>query len=141
MPAVVGELVHRPPNGAGSSRCLNGLAQHIAGDIEVYTAGPPGGRGANGARDAAPDVLDLADPIRRLHERSSGVELVEVLIVAALQVDHRPAARSGDLDHREAVRGGVRQRGQAVEKAGAGRRQTHAGPCGEEPRGGRRIAR
>ena len=87
-----------------------------------------------------PDVLDPADPVRRLHERPCGVELVEVLVITALQVHHRSIARSGDLDHRKAVRGGVGQCGQAVEEVRARCRQADAGAPGEESGGGGGVA-
>ena len=86
------------------------------------------------------DVLDSADAVRSLRERSGRGELIEFFVVAALHVHDRALTRAGDLDHRETVRRGVGQRNQAVEEAGPGHRQAHAGPAGEESGGGRGVA-
>ncbi len=106
------------------------LAQHIARDIEVYTARPPE-VAVRMARATPPDVPGLGRSRYAALRTVGGVGLV-VLIVAALRVDHRPAAPIRRSDRRGSS-WWIRQRGQAVEKAGAGRRQIYAGPCGEEP--------
>jgi len=138
---LAGSRVDDPPDCVGSGRCLHGLAQHVARDVEVDPARPAGNRGANSACDAAPDVLDPADPVRRLRERPCGVQLVELAVLAALQIDHRSIARARDLDHRKAIRRGVGEGGQAVQEAGCRHRQAHAGPPGEESGSGRGVAR
>ncbi len=132
--------VDDPPDRRVRRGGLHRLAQDVTGDVEVHAARTSGDRRPDGARHAAADVLHATDPVGRLRERPCGAELVEILVVAALQVDHRPVTGTRDLDHREAVGGRIGQRGQAVEKAGPGRRQAHPGPRGEEAGGGGRVA-
>ena len=132
--------VNDAPDRARRGVSVHGLAQNLTGDVQVDAAGPSGDRGANGTRDAAPDVIDPVDPIGGLGERLRGVELVEVLVVASLQIHQRPIAGAGDLDHRKAVRRRIRQRGQAVEETGTGGREAHTGPPGQESGGGRGVA-
>ena len=110
-------------SGAGNCRGAGSTTRHtvlqrrrrpwldpdVAGDVEVNTARTAGDCRADSARDAAPDVLDPADPVGRLHERPRGVELVKVLVVAPLQIHHRSIAGTRDQDHRKTVRGGIGQ--------------------------------
>src|SRR5882724_4356132 len=55
------------------------------------------------ARQTDSDVLGLIHPIGCLCVRLGRVHLIELLIVALLQVDDGAVARSADLDHREPV--------------------------------------
>src|SRR5208337_2584268 len=69
--------------------------------------------------DADADVLRPIYPVRGFRIRLGRVHLVELLIVALLEVDDCPVARSANLNHRKAVGGGVGQRHHAVEKTGS----------------------
>ena len=114
--------------------------QHAGREIEIHAARTAGDGGADGARQTDADVLGAVDAVRRLRVRLGRVHLVELLVVALLEVDDRPVARPADLDHREAVRRGVGQRHHAVEEAGRRDGEADARFLRQEARCGRRVA-
>ena len=107
--------------------------EHRGRDVQVDAAGSARHRGADGPGDAAADVLGTVDAIGRLREPFGRRHLVQLLVVAAFQVDDVALAGSGDLHHRKAVRRRIRQGDEAVEEPRAGHRQAHAGLAREEP--------
>jgi hypothetical protein len=91
-------------------------------------------RGADGARDADADVVGVQHAEGGLGERLGDGELVELLVVALLQVDDLALARAADQDHREAVDRGVRERVEAVQEARGRHGQADARLLREEAR-------
>ena len=118
---------------------VDDLAEHGGRDVEVDPAGTSGYCGADRAGDTAADVLDPVHPIGGLDERFRGCQLVELLVVAALEVDDVALAGPRDLHHRKAVRGRVGQRDEAVEEARRGHRQADARLLRQEPGSRRRM--
>jgi hypothetical protein len=102
-------------------------AEHGARQIQIDTARPPRQRAADRARQADTDVLRPIDAVRGLRVGLRRIHLVELFVVALLQVDDVALARAADLDHREAVDGGSRQRDQAVEETRRRDREADAG--------------
>jgi hypothetical protein len=70
------------------------------------------------ARNSNADIFGFADAESRLCVWLRRVHLIKFFVVALLEIDDRPVARPADLDHREAVGGRIRQRDNAVQKAG-----------------------
>src|SRR6185295_18735845 len=65
-------------------------------------------------------------PVGRFGVRLGRVHLVQLFVVALLEVDDGPFARPADLDHREAVHGGVGERHHAVQESGRRNSETDA---------------
>ncbi len=110
------------------------LAEQLGRQIEIDAARTARDRGADGARQADADIRRMQHAERRLAQRLGDRELVHLLVVALLQVDDLALGRARNQDHREAIGRGVRQRGQAVEKAGRRHGEADAGLLGEEAR-------
>ena len=108
-------------------RRIHDLAEELRRQIEIDAARTARDRGADGARDPDADVGRMQHAEGRLAQRLRDGELVHLLVVALLQVDDLALGRARDEDHREAVRGGVRQRHEAVKKAGRRNGEADAG--------------
>ena len=115
----------------GSRLGVEGRAEDFGGQIEIDAAWPPGDRGMDSARDSDSDVFGPIDAVCRFRIRLGRVHLIELFVVALLEIDDRPVARPADLDHREAVGGRVCQCDHAVKKAGSGDRQANTGLSGQ----------
>src|ERR1700757_1224298 len=133
--------VDHPPQRLRALVGVDDLAEHRGRDIQIDAAGPPGHRGADRPGDATPDVFGAVHPIGGLGEAFRRRHLVELLVVAAFEVDYVAVTGSRNLHHREAIRGGVRQRDQAVEESRARDRQADSRLLREEAGRGRRVDR
>src|SRR3546814_1431592 len=98
----------------------------------VDAARPAGDRGADGARHGDADVLRVQHTVGGLTERLGDGELVQLLVVALLQVDDLALRGAADEDHRIAVGRGMGQRGQAVEEARRRHREADTRPLRQE---------
>jgi hypothetical protein len=78
---------------------------------------------------------------RRFRERLGDRELVELFVVALLQVDDLALARAADQDHRKAVRRRVRERVEAVQEPRRRYGQADSGLLREESCNRRGVAR
>src|SRR3546814_15953599 len=78
--------------------------------------------------------------VRGLTERLGDGELVQLLVVALLQVDDLALRGAADEDHRIAVGRGMGQRGQAVEEARRRHREADTRLLRQESGNRRRVA-
>src|SRR5258708_7029355 len=83
------------------------------------TATPHRHPGADRTGDAAADIFGPIHPIGRFRESFGSRQLVEFLVVAALQIDDVAVAGARNHHHGKTVRGGVRERDEPIEKARA----------------------
>src|SRR3546814_86618 len=79
---------------------LHHLAEQLGRQVEVDAARPAGDRGADGARHGDADVLRVQHTVGGLTERLGDGELVQLLVVALLQVDDLALRGAADEDHR-----------------------------------------
>ncbi len=71
----------------------------------------------NRACDSNTNVFGPVDPVGRLCVGLCGIHLIELFIIALLEIDDVTLARSADLDHGEAVGGSIGKCHQAVQEA------------------------
>ena len=117
------------------------LAEQLGGKVEIDAAGTAGHRGTDRARDGDADVLRMQHAVRRFAEWLGDRELIHFLVVALLQIDDLALGRARNQDHRKAIGRGMSERGQAVEEARCGDRETDARLLGQEACDRRGVAR
>ncbi len=119
---------------------IHHLTEQFCRQIEIDAARTAGHRGADRACHADADVGGVQHAERRLAQRLGDGELIHLLVVALLQVDHFTFRRARDQNHREAVGRGMRQSGETVEKARRRNGEADAGLFGQKARNGSGIA-
>jgi len=73
-------------------RLVDDLAEDRGGDVQVDTTGTAGRGRAQRPRHPSSDVLGAVDPVGGLREVLRRGELVQLLVVAALEIDDVPLA-------------------------------------------------
>ena len=79
----------------------------------------------DGARDSNTDIFGLVNPEGCLGVRFRRIHLIKFFVVALLEIDNFPVARSADLDHGKTVGGSIGERHQAVQETWCGDGQTN----------------
>src|SRR5262245_4636319 len=127
-------------------RLLSGLGIHhlteqLGRQIQIDTARTSGNSCADRARKPDADVLRMEHAEGRLAKGLGDRELVDLLVVAVVQVDDLTIGGARHKDYGEAIGGGVGERSQTVKKPGSRNGKTNARLLGEEAGDRRCIAR
>jgi len=110
-------LDRRPAPASWSGIGVECSAKDACRHIQIDPARPPGHGSMNRAGDSNTNVFGPVDPVGRLCVGLCGIHLIELFIIALLEIDDVTLARAADLDHREAVGGSIGKCHQAVQKA------------------------